>query len=143
LPGVQKVREAAARMSCRNNLKQIGLAAHNYQNVHGKLPPGYLGPMPWSNDLQGEIGSGAGGPHGQSAGCLMYLLPYLEMDNIARQLTINLDPKVLSNTKWWSVNPDWTLAQAKIKTFQCPSDNVSDDTLGTGVGIVFQTYNGP
>ena len=35
------------------------------------------------------------------------------------------------------------MAQAKIKTFQCPSDNVSDDTLGTGVGIVFQTYNGP
>jgi prepilin-type N-terminal cleavage/methylation domain-containing protein/prepilin-type processing-associated H-X9-DG protein len=60
LPAVQKVREAAARMSCTNNLHQIALAAHNYESAAGKLPPGM---------------------DQQEAGCLVYLLPYLEQQN--------------------------------------------------------------
>jgi prepilin-type N-terminal cleavage/methylation domain-containing protein/prepilin-type processing-associated H-X9-DG protein len=64
LPAVQKVREAANRMSCQNNLKQIGLALHNYHDTYHKFPPG-------SAD-------------GYSVHCL--ILPYLEQDNLYRQI---------------------------------------------------------
>jgi prepilin-type N-terminal cleavage/methylation domain-containing protein/prepilin-type processing-associated H-X9-DG protein len=60
LPAVQKAREAASRLSCANNLKQIALAAHNYHDANQALPPGF--------DVQG-------------AGCLARLLPYLEQDS--------------------------------------------------------------
>jgi prepilin-type N-terminal cleavage/methylation domain-containing protein len=60
LPAVQKVREAAARITCANNLHQIVLAAHNYQSSFNYLPPGM---------------------DQQHVGCMVYLLPYMEQDN--------------------------------------------------------------
>lgn len=69
LPAVQKVREAANRMSCGNNLHQLGLAAHNYEGVYGYLPSG--------QDIQG-------------AGPIVYLLPYLEQDNQARIVALHV-----------------------------------------------------
>src|SRR5215208_2843257 len=75
LPAVQKVREAAARMSCSNNLKQIVLGAHNYQSSAGYLPPGFLGRLP-ANTVGGYSGNE------QALGTLPFLLPYIEQDNI-------------------------------------------------------------
>jgi prepilin-type N-terminal cleavage/methylation domain-containing protein/prepilin-type processing-associated H-X9-DG protein len=88
IPAVQKVREAAARMSCTNNLKQIALGAHNYASGNGMFPPGlnvspnsrcpypqYILPTPYQ------------GPY---TGALAYLLPYLEQENVYRQIPLTL-----------------------------------------------------
>ena len=66
LPAVQKVREAAGRMSCQNKIKQIGLAIHNYHDANGSMPPSM-------SDVSGM-------------GWQVTVLPYLEMDSLYRQM---------------------------------------------------------
>ena len=79
LPAVQKVREAANRIKCANNLKQIGLAVHNYHDAMGTFPSGHVELCPGNN------------PRGTEAGCWYYknffisLLPYVEQDNLYKQ----------------------------------------------------------
>jgi prepilin-type N-terminal cleavage/methylation domain-containing protein/prepilin-type processing-associated H-X9-DG protein len=82
LPAVQKVREAAARMSCQNNLKQIALACHNYQDSYDVLPPGF--------DVQG-------------VGPLVRLLPYLEQENQFKLFSFR--PPAVPGTGSASANP--------------------------------------
>ncbi len=135
LPAVQKIREAANRVSCANNLKQLGLACHNYASAHGVLPPGYLGPIPNEQQYDPDV------DQIQNAGLLVYLLPYVEQDNIYRQLQIDLDPRHLGPA--WYTNPtNWQLSQTRITLFECPSDNVADDTSthGTAQGLHFYNY---
>jgi len=130
LPAVQKVREAAARMSCSNNLKQLGLAAHNYQSTYGKLPPGFVGPV----NPTDTIGASTG--HGSDVGLLVYLLPYIEQEALYKIINptykttygqmddpSNTDP----NLAYWFDNPypptvTYTAGRTVLKTFLCPSD---------------------
>src|SRR5215470_16836235 len=85
LPAVQKVREAANRIACSNNLKQLGLAAHNYDSTFGSLPPGYLSYKPIM-----QADSQAVADDFQNMGVLVYLLPFMELNTIYSQLKVNL-----------------------------------------------------
>jgi prepilin-type N-terminal cleavage/methylation domain-containing protein/prepilin-type processing-associated H-X9-DG protein len=134
LPAVQKVRAAASRIACANNLKQLGLACHNYDSAHGSLPPGYLGPIPNEREY------GANRDRIQHAGLLVYLLPYVEQENVSRQLKIDLDPGRLGPA-WYTDSTNWKLAQTRIKLFECPADNIANDTALWGTGKAFHFFN--
>jgi prepilin-type N-terminal cleavage/methylation domain-containing protein len=153
LPAVQKVREAANRTQCANNLKQIGLAAHNYHDTNGTLPPGYLGPIPNEGYPSGN--------NCQEIGCLFFLLPFLEQNNLYNQMkaTYGGTPTVqVYDTNINKANHEWAFGGStsssnpayppgdenvsfpypppwysfehnnKLKVFTCPADP-GNDTL--------------
>jgi prepilin-type N-terminal cleavage/methylation domain-containing protein/prepilin-type processing-associated H-X9-DG protein len=117
VPAVQKVREAAARLSCTNNLKQLGLAAMNYESTYGGLPhngitknnsqppyiPFVLGTVPTQGSVNGTQGRCSG---------LVPLLPFVEQNNIAPLYWFNLD---------WSDPKNANVLTIPFKLFRCPS----------------------
>jgi prepilin-type N-terminal cleavage/methylation domain-containing protein len=102
LPAVQKVREAANLITCKNNLKQIGLAMHNYHDTQRTFPVGYYDPTPWP---QFDVGPGWGWG--------AYLLPYLEQNNLYNQINFSVDVGDPSMA---------TVRSTPLKVFICPSD---------------------
>jgi prepilin-type N-terminal cleavage/methylation domain-containing protein len=126
LPAVQAAREAARRTQCGNNLKQLGLAAHNHHDVLGRFPPGNTGPMPHVNFQQV--------PGHQCLSSLAYLLPYMEQ-RPAYELVQTSWLVDLPGSPTWNTNGSTVAAsRMKAKSFICPS--AGDPEAGVAVCTV-------
>jgi prepilin-type N-terminal cleavage/methylation domain-containing protein/prepilin-type processing-associated H-X9-DG protein len=109
LPAVQKVREAAARIKCQNNLKQLGLALHNYEGAVGKWPALYPGTAPGSTAFDYKY----------TWSVLAQLNPYLEQTNIYN--TMDLKQPMYDANNLITLQNQFAVVQ-KVPIFLCPSD---------------------
>jgi prepilin-type N-terminal cleavage/methylation domain-containing protein len=126
LPAVQKIREAANRMKCSNNLKQLGLACHNYNDTNGSLPPSYyVGPgVGWNDD------NNVGPPW------TVLILPFVEQDNLYRQVSANVQ-----NYSNWALGTGGSNDQGwrnirgnKVTSYLCPSDPFANTAYTNSYG---------
>jgi prepilin-type N-terminal cleavage/methylation domain-containing protein/prepilin-type processing-associated H-X9-DG protein len=123
IPAVQRVREAANRMSCSNNLKQIGLAAHAYHDAAGRFPPAVQ--MPYAQEENDPLTGGSANPFGPN--WAIYLLPYIEQQALFAQANPASYPGTLNLADLTSYNLSWRQVRGTtIKTFLCPSDRGND-----------------
>lgn len=111
LPAVQQAREAARRTQCKNNLKQLGLALHNYHDTHTKFPPGAF----WNNPNSGL--------NYQQGSLFVHLLPFVEQSNIYNMISF-ANPPAPNRDINDTVMPDGKLMRVSVSVpgFICPSD---------------------
>ncbi len=162
LPAVQSAREAARRMTCSKNVREIGLATLNFESAFKRLPPGVLLPPPALTNT-GSLGYQFNSHNGISH--LVQILPFLELRQLSQvfEAELNLNPDTsgmladgvtaapsgsdqqLKNVYWWSndygTSPParasaWSTAQNNIPIFLCPSD-ISDQGLQYSILHVF------
>jgi len=100
LPAVQKIRESANRLKCQNNMKQLGLALHNFHDTYHAFP------------ASGWTQAGPGNPAGKFVGWRPLILPFIEQDNLQRLYDFNLN--------WWE-GTNAVAAAVPVKAFLCPS----------------------
>jgi len=142
LPAVQKVREAAARMSCTNNLKQIGLALQNYHDTNGAFPSGYYAcynypNAPWGTTSTPFPSLPSSKTYLVYTGWQLQLLPYME-----QQALYNA-----SNT-WLQANPgntdndSYAACPYVLKSYVCPSNTRPTTFTSGGVVYALESYLG-
>ncbi len=153
VPAVQRVRTRAAFAACSNHLKQIALAAHNFESAHKRLPPGYLGPM---NNKSTDTAVAYGHPQdNQWIGHLPMLLPHLDQAPLYQRIDVPLDPSAQS-PPWWEPKPlpntplpaNFDVAIQPLQVFRCPASRpmtppfAPGGSFGTVTGVHFW-HTGP
>jgi prepilin-type N-terminal cleavage/methylation domain-containing protein/prepilin-type processing-associated H-X9-DG protein len=126
IPAVQKVREAANRIQCSNNLKNLGLALHNYHGVNRKFPPGALGKRAGFPQFDGLPGHGLG----------TFLLPYIEQESLFQQYRRDVS---------WFDPPNQPVVTKQLPVWQCPSaeaNRIQDGSLITVTPPATELFNG-
>src|SRR5262245_3857369 len=112
LPAVQKVREAAARLKCQNNLKQIGLALHNYHDVNSALPPGGVSKIVAPPQPSTEAG----------VGFHVLILPYIEQTALHAKFDV---------TRGYRAAVNYPLSVLKVDIYLCPSSNSTKASIAS------------
>src|SRR5262249_38454273 len=116
VPAVQKVREAAARIQCQNNLKQLGLAAHNYHSTFKRFPPAINMPG------QEQFGWPPAPDQAKWYSMTMALLPFIEQDNLRKNVIDNV-----ANPHYQNCNGPNSIGAQVINIEVCPSDSAMPD----------------
>jgi len=122
LPAVQQAREAARRTQCKNNLKQIVLAAQNFHDTYNQFPPGYVGQD--SNCSHNTFGGYSG------VGLFAFILPFMDQKAMYERVDawkgLNRDyptpPCSSPRQIWWNFDNTWEVSQYRLPAYLCPSD---------------------
>jgi prepilin-type N-terminal cleavage/methylation domain-containing protein/prepilin-type processing-associated H-X9-DG protein len=110
LPAVQRVRETANRARCAHNLRQMGLACHDYHDTNQSLPPGYIAAGPFADAMGNELPDNTSPGWGWAA----FLLPYLEQTNVRTEINSALPVEHPQNA---------AAIQMMLQVYLCPSDS--------------------
>ena len=124
LPAVQQAREAARRMSCSNNLKQLGLAVHTYHDTHSQFPPARGG-----TNEGGDWATGSWLSNQGSLSAFAMLLPYIEQDPLWQQISSGVDmpDREIPPNGPSPLRGNYPPYQTSIASFQCPSDGAVEN----------------
>jgi prepilin-type N-terminal cleavage/methylation domain-containing protein len=129
LPAIQAAREAARRASCVNNIKQMGLAAHNYLSAKNVFPPGGIGQAMYMKNA-------GGGNDGVQVGVFFFLMPYMERTSFNTQIT-NLITYSPQSKFWWQIPELYAMSAYPVAELICPSSKTFDNTGAQLMGYSF------